>query len=109
NTPRKPVVWERAKQKAEQLGIAKSAYFPVLTGIATFADERFIEPFPKPFAPRASLTAARERIGWPSLNPKGAKLRMNSPTSTTRLNARSGPLLSPSGRHRDRNRQQWRY
>src|SRR5271155_274 len=52
NNPRTRVVWERAKQKAEQLGIAKSAYFPVLTGIATFANERFIEPFPKPFAPR---------------------------------------------------------
>ena len=48
NNPRTRIVWERAKQKAEQLGIAKSAYFPVLTGIATFADERIIEPFPQP-------------------------------------------------------------
>jgi len=52
NNPRTLVAWERAKQKADQLGIAKSAYFPILTGIATFANERFIEPFPKPFAPR---------------------------------------------------------
>jgi outer membrane protein len=55
NNPRTRVVWERAKQKAEQLGIAKSAYYPVLTGIATFADERAIEPFPKPLAPRGYI------------------------------------------------------
>ena len=55
NNPRTRVVWERAKQKAEQLGIAKSAYFPVLTGIATFADERIIEPFPQPIAPRGYI------------------------------------------------------
>lgn len=52
NNPRTRVVWERAKQKAEQLGIAKSAYYPILTGLATFADERTIEPFPEPLAPR---------------------------------------------------------
>src|SRR5271156_2159803 len=55
NNPRTRVVWEQAKQKAEQLGIAKSAYFPVLTGIATFADERLIEPFPEPLAPRGYI------------------------------------------------------
>jgi outer membrane protein len=36
---------------AEQLGIERSAYFPVLAGVATFADQRSIEPFPKPLAP----------------------------------------------------------
>ena len=55
NNPRTRVVWERAKQKAEQLGIAKSAYYPVLTGIATFANERLIEPFPEPLAPRGYI------------------------------------------------------
>jgi outer membrane protein len=55
NNPRTRVAWERAKQKAEQLGIAKSAYYPVLTEIATFADERLIEPFPKPLAPRGYI------------------------------------------------------
>jgi outer membrane protein TolC len=55
NNPRTRVVWERAKQKAKQLGIAKSAYFPVSTGIATFADERLIEPFPEPLAPRGYI------------------------------------------------------
>lgn len=52
NNPRTRIVWELAKQRAEQLGIAKSAYFPILTGIAIFADEREIAPFPKPLAPR---------------------------------------------------------
>jgi outer membrane protein len=52
NNPRTRIAWERAKQKAEQLGIERSAYFPVLAGVATFADERVITPFPKPLAPR---------------------------------------------------------
>jgi outer membrane protein TolC len=45
-------VWERAKQQAEQLGIAKSTYYPVLVGLAVFGDEKFISPFSKPLAPR---------------------------------------------------------
>jgi outer membrane protein len=45
-------VWERAKQKADELGLAKSAYYPDLDGLAVFGDERFINPFPKPLAPR---------------------------------------------------------
>jgi outer membrane protein len=45
-------VWERAKQRANQLGIEKSAYYPILAGLAVFADQRIIEPFPKPLAPR---------------------------------------------------------
>ncbi len=52
NNPRTRIVWERAKQKADELGVAKSAYFPVLAGVAAFADERIISPFPKPLAPR---------------------------------------------------------
>jgi len=52
NNPNTRVVWERAKQKAEELGVAKSAYYPVLAGVAAFADERTIGPFPKPLAPR---------------------------------------------------------
>ena len=46
NNPRTRILWEHAKQKAESLGIEKSAYFPLLAGIATFADQRTIEPFP---------------------------------------------------------------
>jgi outer membrane protein len=52
NNPRTHIVWERARQAAERLGIAKSSYFPVLSGLAAFGDQRIIEPFPKPLAPR---------------------------------------------------------
>src|SRR5580704_659186 len=52
NNPRTRIVWERAKQKADELGIARSAYFPVLVGVAAFGDQRIINPFPKPLAPR---------------------------------------------------------
>jgi len=52
NNPRTHIAWERAKQGAEALGIARSAYYPVLAGIAAFSDERTIGPFPKPLAPR---------------------------------------------------------
>jgi outer membrane protein len=52
NNPRTRIVWERAKQRAEELGIAKSAYYPVLAGVAAFSDQRIIDPFPKPLAPR---------------------------------------------------------
>jgi outer membrane protein TolC len=51
NNPHTRVVWERAKQRAAQLGLARSAWYPVLAGIAAFADQRFINPFPKPLAP----------------------------------------------------------
>jgi outer membrane protein len=52
NSPRTQVAWERAKQAAERLGVAKSSYYPVLAGVAAFADSRVIEPFPEPLAPR---------------------------------------------------------
>jgi TolC family type I secretion outer membrane protein len=51
NNPRTRIVWERAKQKADRLGLARSAYYPILAGEAAFAGERVIEPFPKPLAP----------------------------------------------------------
>jgi outer membrane protein TolC len=51
NNPRTRIVWERAKQRAAALGVAKSAYYPILAGIAAVADERIINPFPKPLAP----------------------------------------------------------
>jgi outer membrane protein len=52
NNPRTRIAWERARQRADALGIARSSYFPVLAGQAAFADQRFINPFPKPLAPR---------------------------------------------------------
>lgn len=52
HNPSTRVVWERAKQKARELGLAKSSYYPKLDGLAVFGDERLINPFPKPLAPR---------------------------------------------------------
>jgi outer membrane protein len=52
NNPRTRIAWERARQRADELGIAKSSYYPVLAGQAAFADQRIIDPFPKPLAPR---------------------------------------------------------
>jgi len=52
NNPRTRILWERARQRAEALGVAKSAYYPVLAGLAAFGDQRTIAPFPKPLAPR---------------------------------------------------------
>lgn len=52
NNPKARAAWERAKQRAERLGLAKSSYYPVLVGIATFADQRFINPFPQVLLPR---------------------------------------------------------
>jgi len=50
NNPHTRILWERAKQRAEGLGIEKSAYYPVLAGLAAFGDQRAIVPFPKPLA-----------------------------------------------------------
>jgi outer membrane protein len=52
SNPRTHILWERAKQRAEALGVEKSSYYPVLAGVAAFGDQRTIEPFPKPLAPR---------------------------------------------------------
>lgn len=52
HNPTTRAIWERAKQKASELGLAKSAYYPDLDGLAVFGDERLINPFPEPLAPR---------------------------------------------------------
>jgi outer membrane protein len=52
HNPSTRTIWERAQQKASELGLAKSAYYPELEGLAVFGDERLINPFPKPLAPR---------------------------------------------------------
>jgi len=52
HNPDTRVIWERAKQRARELGLAKSAYYPKLDGLAAFGDERLINPFPEPLAPR---------------------------------------------------------
>jgi outer membrane protein len=52
HNPGTRTIWERAKQKARELGLAKAAYYPELEGLAVFGDERLINPFPEPLAPR---------------------------------------------------------
>src|SRR6202453_3760230 len=52
HNPSTRTIWERAKQKARELGLAESAYYPEFDGLAVFGDERLINPFPKPLAPR---------------------------------------------------------
>jgi len=52
HNPSTRIIWERAKQKAAELGLAKSAYYPKLDGLTVFGDERLINPFPEPLAPR---------------------------------------------------------
>ena len=52
HNPSTRAIWERAKQKADELGLAKGAYYPKLDGLAVSGDERLINPFPKPLAPR---------------------------------------------------------
>ena len=56
NNPATRIAWERAKQKADQLGIERSAYYPVLAGVATFAAERTIVPVPKALVPPGYVT-----------------------------------------------------
>ena len=47
NNPRARIAWERARQRANELGVAKSAYFPLLVFEAIGGDQRTISPFPK--------------------------------------------------------------
>lgn len=67
NNPRTRIAWERAKQRADELGVEKSAYFPVLLFEAIGGDQRFIEPFPKPLAPRG-YTMVEVPIAQPQLS-----------------------------------------
>jgi outer membrane protein len=55
--PQTRMAWERAKQAAERLQIARSVYYPELSLLAYFGDERIINPFPKPLAPRGYTMA----------------------------------------------------
>jgi outer membrane protein TolC len=52
HNPNTRTIWERAKQKARELGLEQSSYYPELEGLAVFGDERLINPFPEPLAPR---------------------------------------------------------
>jgi outer membrane protein TolC len=52
SNPRTRIAWERARQRANELGIAKSAYLPVIVFQAIGGDQRTISPFPKALEPR---------------------------------------------------------
>jgi len=52
NNPQTRMAWESARQAADRLGIDRSAYYPHLAALALFGDQRFINPFPAPLAPR---------------------------------------------------------
>lgn len=62
NNPRTRIVWERAKQRAAQLGVAKSAYFPILAAYAAAASERIISPFPEPLAPQGFVMTDAQQV-----------------------------------------------
>jgi outer membrane protein len=62
HNPDTRTIWERAKQKARELDLAKSAYYPELEGLAVFGDERLIDPFPKPLAPRGYVMVEIPRV-----------------------------------------------
>jgi len=56
NNPATRIAWERAKQTADQLGIERSTYYPVLAAVATFAATRSIVPEPKALVPSGYVT-----------------------------------------------------
>ncbi|MGB8538098.1 MAG: TolC family protein [Acidobacteriaceae bacterium] len=62
HNPGTRTIWERAKQRARELGFAKAVYYPELDGLAVFGDERSINPFPKPLAPRGYVTVEAAKV-----------------------------------------------
>ena len=79
HNPSTRTIWERAKQKARELGLAKSAYYPELEGLAVFGDQRSIDP-----SRNRSLLAATPWSRYPS---SSLKSRSNI-SSLTLVNAR---------------------
>ena len=47
NNPRTRIAWERARQRANELGVEKSAYFPILVFQAIGGDQKTLSPFPE--------------------------------------------------------------
>lgn len=62
NNPRTRVAWERARQASDHLHLSRGAYYPELTFLAFFGDERIISPFPKPLAPRGYTMAEMPNV-----------------------------------------------
>jgi len=57
NNPLTRISWERARQASDRLHEARSSYYPELTLLAFFGDQRIINPFPKPLTPRGYTMA----------------------------------------------------
>jgi outer membrane protein TolC len=55
--PATRVAWERAKQAAIGVGMARTAYLPVITGAAIVGDEYLVAPFPSEFIAKGYITA----------------------------------------------------
>ena len=51
NNPRTRIAWERARQRANELGVEKSAYFPLLVFNAVGGDQKTLAPFPEALEP----------------------------------------------------------
>jgi outer membrane protein TolC len=64
-SPKGRIAWEHAKQAAERYGIARDLYLPVLASNTLFADDRIINPFPEPLAPRGYVM-----VEVPSVQPQ---------------------------------------
>lgn len=52
SNPRTRIAWAQARAAAEREGLARSEYLPHLAGMATFLDQKIINPFPRPYAPQ---------------------------------------------------------
>ena len=63
DNPRTRVLWERARQRAEALGVEKSAYFPVLAGLAAFGDH---EEFHRSRSPSRPVDTRWLKYRWSS-------------------------------------------
>jgi outer membrane protein TolC len=51
NHPQTKIAWEHAIERAAELGIARSDWYPVLSAVVLGASQHIINPFPKPLAP----------------------------------------------------------
>jgi outer membrane protein TolC len=89
NNPATRIAWERAKQTADALGVRRSAYFPILAAVATFAGERTISPFPKPLAPlgyttvEAALIQPEVTLQYLIFDSGARKARLDAATAET--------------------------
>jgi hypothetical protein len=90
--------WERAKQKADELGLAKSAYYPELESLAVFGDERLMNPFPKPLAPRGYVMVEVPSSGLMSRSNISSLTLVNAKRTWTPRKKKNSPRVQMSFR-----------